>query len=471
MSFLDFVAIKRNQASEDSLEFKTMTSYLNSSRCYEGMSMEDSLRVWIANMIDCGFTVSSRRRYVEKLGSIYKEYLNGAINENDPFGKVKDLRNFEAQKSGKELRENSIKLARIFDSLMIDAKNKPELAVFLYLLFNGSSDLESAISLTAENYVSVYPQLDEIIKPEDFHHRRRYVFALNQSRKRMSQLKKEVTGLVDIYLSYRGIKFLDGFSNKTIVALWAERARRIGIKLSELKEVLSIIPAEYEYLRYISGTELSQDSINAIYRKVAESFSPSIRRWYAIRLRKGVDYDDFQKSIKKGFAENYDERTLFYPQSVVTKRVDKKIISETIPVIPDVVFINVLPRHVSKIDRLIKLENFGWIFRSSRKPDSEYSAIDSQSMFTFQRVVGSFTPDMKISLTKESPIGIGREVRITGGIMEGYTGQIYDIKDDSDVRQIFIRLSPDYSIRAEIKIEEYFVELIDNQPTTSKVRL
>lgn len=433
--------------------------------------MEDSLRVWIANMIDCGFTVSSRRRYVEKLGSIYKEYLNGAIDGNDPFGKVKDLRNFEVQKSGKELRENSVKLARIFDSLMIDAKNKPELAVFLYLLFNGSSDLENAISLTTENFVPVYPQLDEIIKPEDFHHRRRYVFALNQSRKRMSQLKKEVTGLVDIYLSFKGIKFSDGFSNKTIVALWAERARRIGIKLSELKKVLSIIPAEYEYLRYISGTELSQDSINAIYRKVAESFSPSIRRWYAIRLRKGVDYDDFQKSIKKVFAEHYDEGTLFYPQSVVTKRVDKKIISETIPVIPDVVFINVLPRHVSKIDRLIKLENFGWIFRSSRKPDSEYSAIDSQSMFTFQRVVGSFTPDMKISLTKESPIGIGREVRITGGIMEGYTGQIYDIKDDSDVRQIFIRLSPDYSIRAEIKIEEYFVELIDNQPTTSKVRL
>lgn len=86
-------------------------------------------------------------------------------------------------------------------------------------------------------------------------------------------------------------------------------------------------------------------------------------------------------------------------------------------------------------------------------------------MLNFQRVIGTFTSDMKISLTNKPPIGIGREVRITGGIMAGYIGKIYDIKDGSDVRNIYIRLSPEYSIRAEIMVEEYFVETIDRAAT------
>ncbi len=81
-------------------------------------------------------------------------------------------------------------------------------------------------------------------------------------------------------------------------------------------------------------------------------------------------------------------------------------------------------------------------------------------MLGFQQVVGEFTDDMKITLTKEAPIGIGRRVKIIGGIMAGYTGWIYDVKEGSDLRQFYIRLSTDYAVRAEIKVSELYVRPI-----------
>ena len=81
-------------------------------------------------------------------------------------------------------------------------------------------------------------------------------------------------------------------------------------------------------------------------------------------------------------------------------------------------------------------------------------------MTGFQNMIGIFTPDIKVELTEESPVGLGREVLITGGIMSGYEGTIFDIKEGSDIRQIYIRLSDKYSIKAEVKVEACFVKAI-----------
>ncbi len=50
------------------------------------------------------------------------------------------------------LQSELTKIESVFDTVMTDAKSKPELAVFLYLLFNASSDIEKAISLTTDEY-------------------------------------------------------------------------------------------------------------------------------------------------------------------------------------------------------------------------------------------------------------------------------------------------------------------------------
>ena len=86
-------------------------------------------------------------------------------------------------------------------------------------------------------------------------------------------------------------------------------------------------------------------------------------------------------------------------------------------------------------------------------------------MERFQRFVGKFTDDVEISLSGKEELGIGRRVRITGGLMEGYEGEIYDIeesKDSTTGRRMFqLNLSSDQALRWTVSIEDIYIEPID----------
>lgn len=167
MPFSEFVAIRLDRASKRAMDYKAISSFLSSIKDNDELCLEDSLKVWVCDMIDCGLAVSSRKRYVEKLSSLYnlyKEYGNGDGIAVNPFDSIKELCALDAPVNAKLLQSELTKLECIFDAIMTDAKSKPELAVFLYLLFNASSDIEKAISLTTDEYKPEFRQLDDIIK-------------------------------------------------------------------------------------------------------------------------------------------------------------------------------------------------------------------------------------------------------------------------------------------------------------------
>ncbi len=188
MPFSEFVAIRLDQTSKRAMDYKSISSFLSSIKENDELRLEDSLKLWVCDMIDSGLAVSSRKRYAEKLSTLYKEYGNGDGIAANPFDSIKELCALNAPVNARLLQSGVDKIESVFDTIMTDAKSKPELAVFLYLLFNASSDIEKAISLTTEEYTPEFRQLDEIIRTAEFHHRRKYVFELNQSRKRMPQL-------------------------------------------------------------------------------------------------------------------------------------------------------------------------------------------------------------------------------------------------------------------------------------------
>ncbi len=462
MLFSEFVAIELISAPDHSIDHKAMLSFANSIRGCVDLSINEQLSLWIADMIDKGLASTSRKRYIEKLSTIYKRYSIRENLQDDPFEEIRKLRDYSLLSQSvadNNFLQMTAQFDKVFCSLMSDAKTKPELALFLYLLFDVSPDIEKAVYLSTDDYSPRFPQLDDIIRPADFHHRRKYVFDLSQSRKRLPQLVRDTFSEINLYLKTKNIRFADGFNSKSIMSLWVAKARSIGVGLREIKAILPLIPDEYDYLKFVEAAPLPPDRIEDIKRRVAEAFAPSAKRWYALKLRQGVVYDTFRTYLKDNFCD-YTDSTLFYPRREVSRSRKKKLVIVSVPVIPDIVFFNVMPGHVRKIDHLIRSEYFGWVFRMTNTPDSDYSVISHRDMLGFQQVVGEFTDDMKITLTREAPIGIGRQVKIIGGIMAGYTGWIYDVKEGSDLRQFYIRLSTDYAVRAEIKVSELYVRPI-----------
>ncbi|WP_303644760.1 hypothetical protein [Bacteroides caecimuris] len=465
MLFSEFVATRLNDVSDRTVAHKAITSFLASLVGLGETSVENQLGVWIASMIDQGLSLSSRDRYIKKLNAIYREYCSEFGADGNPFDKVKELRGLEGAVCAKQLEAEFSNLEKIFDVLLVDAKTRPELAVFLYMLFNVTTDIESVVYLTTESYRQEFPQLNDVINIDDFHHSRKYVFDLKQSRKRKPQLVREVMAGIELYLRMKGIRQHESQTVKLILALWILKARKTGVKLPDIKGMLDVIPEEFKYLRFIQSSDLTDSEKLMIKHRVAKAFSPSGKRWYALKIRRRFDFEYFRKLVEKNLGNLYDEETLFYPYRQVTSRVDKKIVTENVPVIPDVVFFRVQPRNVRKMDALVRSENIGWIFRNSNNIERDYSVIDAGSMALFQRMIGIFTQDMKIEMTPERPLSIGRDVVITGGIMEGYRGRIYDIKEGSDVRRIYIRLSDRYFIRAEAAVDEFYVKPIEEANT------
>ena len=91
MPFSEFVAIRLNQTSKRAMDYKSISSFLSSIKENDGLCLEDSLKVWVCDMIDSGLAVASRKRYVEKLSTLYKEYGNGDSIAVNPFDSIKEL--------------------------------------------------------------------------------------------------------------------------------------------------------------------------------------------------------------------------------------------------------------------------------------------------------------------------------------------------------------------------------------------
>lgn len=463
MDFPEFVAINLNRTSNTSIDYKAMASFSSAVRRHTDLPTEEQLRIWIAAMIDGGISKATRKRYVEKLSSVYKVFDRSVQAGDDPFGKVRELRDLEAASCGKDIRSQCSRLSSIFNTVLQEAKTRPEIAVFLYLLLHASSDIEKTVSLRTEEYIPEFPQLDEIIDPSSFHHRRRYVFCLNQSRKRMPRLVRDVTETISTYLSDKGIRFESPFTPRTIVALWATKAREFGVSLPDLKSVLDIVPAEYECLKYVRSSCLTDEWKLSLKRGVAEAFAPTEERWYALKLRRGASFDNVKCLVHTESPDDFRKTLFFYPMKETVKKVGKKMVSEMIPYIEDVAFLKTGEAHVAEIDKVVRHGGCGWVFRRTGSPGSSYSVISRQAMRAFQRAVGEFTPDMKVELTQARPIGIGRKARIIGGVFAGYTGTIYDIGHDSEdvSRQIYIRLSEEYGIKVELKIDACLIEPVE----------
>ncbi|MBD5356422.1 MAG: hypothetical protein HDR88_05385 [Bacteroides sp.] len=188
--FQSFVAIRLTQADPNSTAAKAMRSFLESAAHGYALTPEAMLADWVAVMIDRGLSDSSRTRYLGTLSNIYKEYLaqSGAAKVDSLI----HLRNIRTNPEAvEEATRMAVRLRKVFGMVINDARYQPEIAVLLYMLLNVSNDLKAAISLQTCDYEPQFPQMDSVIDPDTFHHRRRYVFDLAQSRKRMSQLCRE----------------------------------------------------------------------------------------------------------------------------------------------------------------------------------------------------------------------------------------------------------------------------------------
>ncbi len=459
MSFLNFAEQIYRSAEPRTLKAYALEAFLAAVR-REEISQIDSaaIRLCIASMILSGRKVSTCKRYFGKIHSIYLDWA--ASGQPDPFAAV--LPQFGALQPGShaEVSANLRRLPAIIDSYELTDGGHTVASVFLYLFFNPAATLGDAATLTFDSAPAFCPQITDIVSSADSSHGRKYVFPLKQGKSRPHEIARQLTSQLQAMLTAAGMRFADGFSRTSITALWVAAAFRCGITVSNIRGCIGSVPQEFPVLSIIGKPALTPAGSQQICRRVANSVSDPTMYWFAMKLRHGVTVADIRSRIAAKLPGRLESMNLFYPtRAIVATRSGRRTVSE-VPLLPSVLFFTSRAGRVRSLFSTIG--DLAWGFRDGGGPDGAYSVIPTRQMEMFQMCVGRFTPDIELELVNAGHSLIpGRRVRITGGIMAGYEGEVIDILDQPGKRLFSLAIGENTVARWTATVDPLLITPLD----------
>lgn len=397
----------------------------------------DLLKLWAASHFIAGGKASTLKRYAGKIHALYRQWLSAPTE--DPFLPLADFISPHYQTNDTLPKHNLLAVRKLF-AKSETAPDRQAADIFLYLLYNPSATLLDLINLTFDQYDPFCPQLDAIIDSRKRANGRKYIFELNQGKQRPTGILKSITETLTPCLRNVGMSLPGGFTREAATAIWIAAALQLNITLPEIRALITTIPAEYPALIMARPAELSRERREEIICRVADHINDNTQRWFVMHLRAGHNADEICRRIERDLPGRLQTMTIFNPTRNIARREGKKIIKEEVPIVPNLLFFKTQRAKVKSL--FSKIGDIAWCYRTANLPDSDYSVISSREMSRFQRCVGQFTDDIQVELVAEDPrLRRGRRVRVTGGIMAGYEGEIQDIEGAGDRRIFKLRIA------------------------------
>lgn len=467
ITFAEYVERVIRCAAPAPIERTVLRSFLEVYRFMPcDMSDQGALNVWVAMLLRKGVKYHTLRRYL----SVIKEYVGKyavfiGLPDTIEFPDARTM--VETHGVGTEDKARRRKNLGVFRNIVgcrcFPEGEKEPWNIFLYLFYSCSSSFVEAIRLRYEDVSEDDRYVTEILESVRTYAQRRYVFPLGQGKKREPQILREITGRMGVMLRGLGIDTGPVFDIDLIRSMWVDAAFESGVSAVEIRSVLDSVPSEDSYLNLLPFRPLSESVRKDVLRKVAEYIHPHDEQWHVMRLRHAVTPDDIKERTQSRMPRLSSRLILYYPTREVIVKEKKRIIKRELPYIPGLLFFKIGENHVVPLFR--EIGDLAWGYKDKHGAGARYAVIPKSEMERFQLYVGKFTSDVEMELTDREPLAIGRRVRITGGLMEGYEGEIYDIsdaKEGSGPRRLFqLNISSDQALRWTVDVEDIYIEPID----------
>lgn len=423
----------------------------------ENVSKND-IQAWVGTLLLNGIKISTAKQYLSRVRSIYKEWSGG--NLPDPFENVLPALDSSFQTKGDIPVRNLGKAKRLSEK-----KNNTEdyqaVHIFLYLLYNPTAEFADVINLTFDTAERFSPHIEEVISAmKATSVNRKYVFRLNQGQCRPKQICSRIERDLSELMANSGMQFNDGFSRSAITAMWIAAAIKLKVPFSHIRSVIKEIPHEYKALSLFPAIEPAKKEMEEIICKVADTINGNETHWFVMKLRRGVKFQDISNLIegRKNISNRKSAVELFYPVRTTIGKKNGKIEKKEIPYIPNMIFFKTSLNNVKKL--FTHIGDMAWCLRTTKAPDSSYAIVNRSTMALFQKYIGQFTPDIKIEFThNNSLLHKGRKVKVTGGIMKGFEGEIIDIDNKTNQRIFILRITNAQSITWTAEVDEVDIEV------------
>ena len=420
----------------------------------------DLLGEWVAHQFYDGYYAKTVAYNLSKIAALYKKAVeDGLAMPNDAFSAViAKINGMPSKFDGVQHSSTFQRLRTIYlADYTSDGKRQLAKDVILFGILNGGLTLDQIGAFKKEDYIGCNNHIVKIVekyaKP-----RNKYLFPLNQAHSTPKQLMRSMEILIDSLLKPSGIS-LSKNPNMTLVDLWCDVAMDCGTSSSDIAACVFETGASNAVIYCSVPSIISPDEISTIRGNVVETLTDSPVNGYAMHLRRNVTFSDLMARLNEN---NIILDEIFYPMEEVYRKIGKKKLFESRPVISWLVFYRTRGTQLNTLFR--KIGDLAWGYRYLRDVKSQYAIIRDSEVRNYQMAIGSLSPDTQILSDEEVKFSKGDCIVILGGPMNGRHGVfIAQKKDKGDAtgRIVFkIRLAGGNNVNWEVNLDPRLVKKI-----------
>lgn len=396
---------------------------------------ETTLADWIAFMYLSGISYKTSFLYLNSISGIYKNAVeDGAFQPTDSFKIIKaKLKEVGEESWQRGLKDNDfnrfVNLCRSASRLTGDSSIAVDL--LLYTLLNGCRPIMETAMLRKEDAAGG-DECDAIISRQS-DARRKYLFDLRQSVLTPRQLSQRIQKIVIDLFKERNLPYFNTI-DETLRSYWAYASLKYGLSAQMTVSFLDVAPSGIPALSLASKEEIPDRKRFAMTHAVGEMFVQNPLRWYAMRLRPRVKYDELDKRFV-ALKDELNRPDIFYPCEEIAKRTGKKLKFEKKPVISDIVFFR--SRVTDIFPMFTKIGDIAWCYTTPSTNGRTYAAIPSAAFRQFQETIGQFTPEYEVANIGELQPDEDEKVVVIGGLFQGREADFKKIDKAADDNTIY----------------------------------
>ncbi len=375
------------------------------------------LSEWVSWLFGQGYSYSTANVYLRRLSALYgKVVKEGIVEDSGCFANIKSKLK-KASTESVELNSDPDCFKKLRNLVQSDFSKNPwrQLSkdIVLFAVYCGGMAFERLASYRKTDYEGSDKAVLEIVnrysKPKN-----RYLFPLNQSRKTPKQLYRTVSDLFSDALKKVGIN-LSSYGSTTSADLWAVAAVRSGFSGSDIFGCIGSSSKVNPIFSFATPAKLSKEQKTEIRKHVSEVLTQDPDYWYAMQFRRHVGYDMIQGRMKAAGIRFKDS---FYPMKEIVRRVGKKMVYKSRPVVPGLLFFQCKTTALPEI--FFHLGDIAWGYRQTRNARSPYAIISQKAIETYRNAIGKLSEGMEVYPEGTVQIEEGDKVEIIGGGLMGH---------------------------------------------------
>lgn len=404
-------------------------------------SFDDSmLGEWVSVLLFNGYTPKTiSNNILKRIATLYNKAVEASLAKpTDVFRKLQNALNEDT--AAASAPADSKTFGKLQDLIRTDGhgNSTTRLAkdLVLFAVYMGGMSFDELADFRKDDYRGDDEHILEIVARYS-KSRNSYLFPLDQVHSTPAKRRRSIESLYYQALKGTGLK-LSATPAHTSYHLWALAAMCIGISASDIAACLPQEVRKSTVTAYAVTSEIGADRIREIRSRVVSTLNHNPMHWYAMHLRRHVDFDTLAARFKE---RNIAPEQVYYPMEEIIHKVGRKKVFESKPVVGWLLFFR---ERVTKLGNLFnEIGDLAWGYRYSNDVRSHYAVIREEEIRGYQSALGTLTPDTEILPDDAVTFNKGDYLIILGGVMNGRHGVFVSEKQagkGTDEKKIVFRV-------------------------------